>query len=98
MECPYCGVELCYEDEWGIGRYGNPNWKIGEIYVCPHRDGFETKEEVMEYLELSTEEELSKYLKENDLSDWWEVACESGVFNGFFHTNRSGDLGEGYPC
>ena len=38
MECPYCGIELEYEDYFG--RYlGNDNWdKKGEIYKCPNEE------------------------------------------------------------
>lgn len=89
MECPYCNTELEWEDSYGIKEYinyGNENYKNGDIYKCPNREGFETKEEALNYDDTCDE-------------DIWEyVACESGVFNRYFYTDKQGDLHEGYPC
>ena len=89
MECPYCNAELEWEDSYGTAEYiiyGNEKYKNGDIYKCPNHEGFETKEEALSYDDTCEE-------------DIWEyIACESGVFNGYFYTDKQGDLHEGYPC
>ncbi len=102
MECPYCNAELVWEDSYGTAEYiiyGNENYKFGDIYKCPNRDGFETQEEVLEYFDM-TEEELPKYLTNHGLDSWEEISCDSCMFSvsGSFYTDKQGNLHEGYPC
>lgn len=94
MECFYCGAELdCYDY---YKQYGK---KIGDIYKCPNHEGFESKQEVSDYLETD-EDGLTDYLSENDLDSWEDVLCESSVHSvsGSFYTDAQGNLYAGYPC
>ncbi len=111
MECPYCGRELTLTDHYGTGRqesfygtaangihYPSTYQKIGDIYKCNNSFGFNNKEEVMEYIEVKSENELRGYIQKNNLEDWMDIVCESECFNGNFYTDNSGNLYEGYPC
>lgn len=66
MECPYCGAELIYDDYYGTGRqeyfygtagngiyYPSTFKKLGDIYKCPNRDGFEDSDECCESAEFN---------------------------------------------
>ena len=92
MECPYCGVELEWEDSYGTRdyiSYGDSNGKSGDIYRCPNHEGFQTIEEATNYIlcysnkenETLNQEELNKvireYLFEFGLHDLIEVCCDS---------------------
>lgn len=111
MECPYCGQELICTDYYGTGRqenfygtaanglyYPSTYQKLGDIYKCNNVDGFNSVEEVKEYLGLNTDDEVEEYMKINDIRDWEEIVCESNCFNGYFYTDSSDNLHEGYPC
>lgn len=102
MECPYCGAELNCEDSYGTKEfiiYGNENYKNGDIYRCLNHNGFETEEDVMNYLEMD-KQELDDFLKDADFESWEDVACESSCHSvsGSFYTDRQDNLYEGYPC
>lgn len=93
MECPYCGCELEWEDSYGNNNYiiyGDENGKSGDIYRCPNHEGFETKEEAIEYA------------AENNIEydTWVDIVCDSSCHNvsGSFYTDKQGNLYEGYPC
>ena len=98
MECPYCGVEMNCSDYYGKTKHSEHYWiyphswieKEGDIYKCPNCEGFEEKDQAIEYA------------KDNNIEyneDEWEyIVCESGIFNGYFYTDRNGNLHEGYPC
>ena len=62
MECPYCGAELICTDHYGTGLpenyygtaangiyYPSTYKKQGDIYKCPHSEGFEDIEEAIQY-------------------------------------------------
>jgi len=95
MECPYCGCELVQTDWYGYKVYGEHYWipdhweKTGDIFTCSHHEGFDTKEEVIEYM---AEDENFQ------LEDWEGICCFSDTFNGNFYTDKNGNLEEGYPC
>lgn len=93
MECQYCGAELEWEDSYGNSDYiiyGDANGKGGDIYRCPNHEGFEDKEDAIQYA------------KENSLEfdNWEEICCDSSCHHvsGSFYTDKQGDLYEGYPC
>ena len=92
MECPYCNAELVYEDSYGNHEYichGDIRGKAGEIYQCPNHEGFKNEDEAVQYAQ------------DNGIEyglGWEEIVCDSGMFNGFFYTDFTGDLKEGYPC
>lgn len=111
MECPYCGKELTLTDHYGTGRqesfygtaangirYPSTYRKLGDIYKCDNASGFDTVEEVMEYLGLNSEDDLEKYMKVDGISNWEDLVCESDCFSGNFYTDECGNLNEGYPC
>lgn len=111
MECPYCGRELDCVDHYGTGRteyyygtaangiyYPSTYQKLGDIYSCGNSPGFESKEDVMEYINAKSERDLERYIKDNGFETWEEIVCESEVFNGNFYTDSSDNLHEGYPC
>lgn len=102
MECPYCGVELIYDDEYGTGlpeswsgtagcgiHYPSTYKKLGDIYKCPNYEGFEDLDEAKVYQE-QTEDQKDRILE--------EICCDSSCCNGFFYTDLSENLYEGYPC
>lgn len=97
MECPYCNAELRYEGPYGRGnmaaqeKYGYGWEKTGDMYRCPNHDGFDSKEEADEYVEMTGEHSDQK---------WDEVCCDSCVHNvsGCFYTDSNENLKEGYPC
>jgi len=96
MECTYCNVELIHEDVYG--KYLNdPQYcEIhGQIYRCPNANGFDTKEEVDEYLQTT-----EQTLKDFDCDSWEELVCDSATHHveGSFYTDRQDNLYEGYPC
>ena len=96
MECPYCGAELIQSDIYGKTKYSEHYWihprswieRTGDIYYCPNREGFDELEESLEYA------------NKNDVTyeSSEDIVCESGVFNGFFYTDKNDNLHEGYPC
>lgn len=111
MECPYCGAELICTDHYGTGRqesyygtasnglyYPSTYQKQGDIYKCPHSEGFEDIELVKEYLGLKTDDELEEYMTLENIKDWEDIACESVYCNGNFHTDNQDNFYEGYPC
>ena len=102
MECIYCGAELDWEDSYGNKSYiiyGDKDGKSGDIYRCPNHEGFESKDDLLNYLEIK-ESDLDKYCKDNGFDSWEEIACESCTHSvsGSFYTDSSGNLYEGYPC
>jgi hypothetical protein len=90
MECPYCGAELEYDDYYGH-YLGNNQWdKQGDIYKCPNCEGFSNEQEALKFIDINGYE---------DYYDTWEdIVCDSECFNGFFYTDKQGNLHEGYPC
>jgi hypothetical protein len=105
MECPCCGAELEYCDYYGKKKYAEHYWlyprswieKTGDIYKCPNSDGFKCVDDVLEYVD-GNEDDLEEYLSQHGIIGWDEVVCESCDFNGFFYTDKQGNLHEGYPC
>lgn len=100
MECPYRGAELEHEDSYGLKEYiiyGNENFKLGDIYKCPNLEGFNTVEDVLEYID-GNENDLEEHCRFNNFQGWDEIVCESSVFNGFFYIDKNDILYEGYPC
>jgi hypothetical protein len=102
MECPYCGAELIYDDYYGTGRqeyfygtagngiyYPSTFKKLGDIYYCPNREGFEDSDMAKSYQNNHDE------LKDMPIED---ICCDIGCFNGHFYTDNNGNLHEGYPC
>ena len=85
MECPECGAELNQVDSWGLFATHQSGEKFGDIFLCPNREGFDSEEEAREH---SPDAE----------GDWEEIVCLSAVHNGYFYTDKSGTLHEGYPC
>jgi len=106
MECSYCGAELICEDYYGYTKHAEHYWeypqswieKEGDIYRCPNHEGFQSKEDVLEY--LGREDKLEEYLKDCGYSSWKEVVCESSTHHvsGSFYTDKNDNLHEGYPC
>ena len=93
MECPHCNAELEWEDSYGNKDYiiyGNQNGKMGDIYRCPNHEGFNSKEEAIEYAEMVGLE----------YEDWEEIVCQSSCnsISGSFYIDKQGNLYEGYPC
>lgn len=93
MECPYCGAELEWEDSYGNRDYicyGKEDGKLGDIYRCPNNEGFDTKEDAIEYM----------LKKDISYDDWKEIVCDSALHNvsGSFYTDKQNNLYEGYPC
>lgn len=95
MECPYCNAELIHKDTWGYLASHQSGEVLGQIYICPNADGFETQEETNDYLE-TTEESL----EDLGLVTWEELVCESANHHvsGSFYTDKNDNLKEGYPC
>lgn len=97
MECTYCNAEMTYEGPYGKGnmaaqeKYGYGWQKIGDIYRCPNHEGFESKEEEDEYIEL-----VGEFSDQEGES----ICCDSSTHNvsGSFYTDSNGNLREGYPC
>jgi hypothetical protein len=103
MECPYCGAELIYDEEYGTGRhesfygtagngihYPSTYKKIGDIYYCPNREGFENINEAEQY--KNSPEGIDQQELRNE-----DVICDSSTFNRFFYTDSNDNLKEGYP-
>lgn len=88
-----CGAELECIDYYGNRVEG----KVGDIYLCPNHEGFNTVEDVQEYLDLG-DDELDGYLSVNCLEGWEEIQCDSSCHGGHFYTDKQGNLHEGYPC
>ena len=108
MECPYCGAELICEDSYGRGmresfygtagngiHYPSTYEHLGDIYSCPHHEGFESEEEALEYLKTTNET-----LESLGIESWEEVCCDSCCHSvsGSFYTDSRDELHEGYPC
>ncbi len=92
-ECIYCGAGLTYEDTWGAGPYWIcNNDPEGEIYRCPNHNGFDTEEVALEY--------VVDFGADPYEGSWEDVVCDSSCHHvsGMFHTDRSGELKEDYPC
>lgn len=103
MECIYCGAELDWHDSYGNKDYiiyGDRSGKRGDIYICPNHEGFDSVEEVMDYLNINDESELNNYLSENELDSWEDIVCQSETHSvsGSFYTDINDNLHEGYPC
>lgn len=111
MECPYCGAELICTDHYRTGipesyygtaangiYYPSTYSKQGDIYKCPHNEGFEDVESVKEYLGLKNSDELEEYMIQENIKDWEEIICESACSNGSFYTDNNDELHDGYPC
>lgn len=98
MKCPYCEGELECIDYYGKRRIAENYWdkpqswieKEGDIYICLNSKGFNNKEQAIEYAKQNN----IKFNKEG----WKEITCESSTFEGYFHTDKSGNISEGYPC
>jgi len=105
MECPCCGAELVCHDYYFRGNYsayekGHRNSgfkKLGDIYKCTNSEGFETLEEVLEFLGIN-ENEFEEYCNQNGGISWDMVTCDSECHNGNYYIDEQGDLHEGYPC
>lgn len=90
MECPYCGAELEYEGEYGNFRGGYMIRKVGDIYECPHKEGFLYAEDAERYRSENPELINTKIN---------EIVCGSSTFNGFFYVlEGDSEVKEGYPC
>ena len=102
MECPHCGADLAHDGEYGTGSHesfygtaGNGIYypstykRLGNIFYCTNREGFDDLENAMVY-QITTEDQ--KELLPED------VVCKSSIFNGFFYTDSKDNLHEGYPC
>lgn len=85
MECPECGAELVHIDSYGLFAGYQSGEKFGDIFKCPNIEGFETEAEAIEY-------------DPNWDGAWEDICCWSGCYNGYFYTDRAGNLHEGYPC
>jgi hypothetical protein len=93
--CEFCEAELDYEDSYGTKDYiiyGDIKGKNGEIFRCPNHQGFENKEDAIEYAKNNNLE------YKDDL--WEEIVCESSAqhVSGSYYTDRDGNLHLGYPC
>lgn len=102
MECPYCGKELEWEDSYGNKDYiiyGDEKGKSGDIYRCPNHEGFDSLEDVLEYID-GNENDLEEYCKDHGILGWDEVTCESccNSVSGSFYTDKQDNLYDGYPC
>jgi len=64
--------------------------KEGDIYKCPNCEGFEEKDQAIEYAKHNN-------IEYNE-DEWEYIVCESRILNGYFYTDRNGNLHEGYPC
>ena len=84
MKCPECRAELNQIDEYGYFCAHQSGEKLGDIFQCPNFEGFVSEEEAREY--------------NPEFEDWEDIVCESAVHNGYFHTDKLGNLKEGYPC
>lgn len=66
MECLYCGQELYCVDHYGTAAndiyYPSTYKKLGDIYSYGNTSGFESKEEVMEYIGTKSDDDLEKYI------------------------------------
>lgn len=96
-ECVYCGSELVYEDTWGVVPYWKQDNKSeGDIFRCPNHEGFEDKDEAINY--LKQQGQYDEFFLSN--FTWEDVVCESNCHyvSGMFYTDRNEDLHEGYPC
>ena len=103
MECIYCGAELEWYDSYGNKDYiiyGDMNGKRGDIYKCPNHEGFESCQDVMEYIDVNEIHELEDYLSVNCLETWGEIVCDSACHcvSGSFYIDIQCNLHEGYPC
>lgn len=78
MECPYCEVEMRYDDYYFKGR--DTNNKIGDIYFCENSEGFEEEEVRDAYVE-DNDIKIGEGL---DFVDKEDVCCDSTSFNGYF--------------
>jgi len=92
MGCPYCEAELDSIDVYGYLARHQSGEVLGEIYKCPNHDGFKDEQQAERYLN-----EISETLESLGVKSWEEVICENSFGNGFYYTNKSGDLLEGYP-
>jgi hypothetical protein len=54
MECPYCGLELIFEDYYGRGLSEHAFEKLGDIYRCNNEDC----ESYREYFYTDSNDEL----------------------------------------
>jgi len=99
MECPYCGADLVCDDYYGKTVYAEHyyiyprSWieKTGDIYHCPNSEGFEVREDALDYADKN-KDAVECFVK------WDEIVCESSMSNGHFYTDKQDNLHEGYPC
>lgn len=97
MECPNCGAELICTDYYGRGnhaayeKYGYGWTKLGDIYTCPNREGFEDEADCMEYISAGG---IDETLSSMDWNSWEDGCCSDTGY----YTDQDGDLHEGYPC
>lgn len=95
MFCPYCNNELFYVDSYGSSSdlsSGNP---IGQIYKCYNSEGYNSIDEILEYLVFT-----NRTMKSLGLKNLEDVVCDSAMHHvtGYFYTDISGNLHNGYPC
>lgn len=55
MKCPYCNEELDDCGAWGFLAQHQSGEVLGHTFKCPNSDGFNTKEEAINYLNESGE-------------------------------------------
>lgn len=73
--------------------YGDQSGKVGDIFECPHFDGFEETSEAKSYLN-----DKGESLESLGITSYEEVICENGQGGRHYYTDLSGNLNEGYPC
>jgi len=95
MECIYCEHELTHQDTWGFLAAHQSGEVKGQIYSCLNADGFDTEEDVIEYLGKT-----EQTMEELECDTWEDVKCDSSMHHvsGSFYTDKQDNLHEGYPC
>lgn len=95
MECPICGSEMLDEGAWGYLASHQSGEILGYTYRCPNHEGFEDEESANDFL-VRTE----RTIEDLGVTEWEEITCDSSMHNvsGCFHTDKYGNLREGYPC
>ena len=87
MECPECGSEMIENGAYGYLAQHQSGEILGYTYTCPNSQGFENIKDA------------EKYKSEKNIDcEVSDIVCESEAHNGYFYTNKSGDLLTGYPC
>lgn len=94
MECPICNAELEDKGAYGYLASHQSGEILGYTYKCPNSEGFESKEEAMQFLEIS-----NQTMESIGVAEWEEITCDSSMFSvcGSFYTDKQDNLHEGYP-